>query len=171
MSFHGHIHTFPPFVFRAKVFFWFFFPARRVHTCPSVAVERQGIVTLTQSRRHSDEVTTPNKLNKTTFCPSAKQNACASREARNWAHMAFALKKQQLLLCKPESRHVNRWQDLALLKKNKKTPLFQCGQVLGSLSYKDWLDSSQNSYSGGGLQKNRKKRRGDDIPLHYNIVQ
>lgn len=46
-------------------------------------------------------------------------------------------KTKQLLLCKPESRHVNRRQDLALLKKNKKTPLFQCGQVLGSLSYKD----------------------------------
>lgn len=136
--------------------------------CPSVAVERQGIVTLTQSRRHSDEVTAPNKLSKTTFCPSAKQNARASREARN------CLKKSKLLLCKPESRHVNRRQDLALLKKKKKKK-YRCSSVDRFLALSgiktDWILVKTLTLAGACRKIGEKKRWGDDVPLHYTIVQ
>lgn len=134
-SFHTHIHTFPLLFVESQSF-----PFSFSHQFTRVPVLRtlQEIVTLTQNKWSH-------------YCDLTEQNLhvflCKTK--------CFQIDSLQLSphgvcwetdLVSQRPQHVN-------VQQRSHTPkeilLFQCGQVLGSLSWNDWLDSSQNSILAG----------------------
>lgn len=73
---------------------------------------------------------------KSTFLPLQKK--MSGRQS----HTHGVLKN---VLSKPETQHVN---SMTRSCTPKESLLFQCGQILGSVTLNDWLDSSQNSFTG-----------------------